>query len=33
MDDTFVLYDLKVIVEEGDRPMVCKHHAGDYFLV
>ena len=33
MDDTFELYDLKVEVEEGDRPFVCSHHAGDHFLV
>lgn len=32
-DDSFVLYDLKVEVVEGDRPMVCSHRAGDYFLV
>ena len=33
MDDTFTLYDLKVEVVAGDRPMVCSHKAGDYFLV
>ncbi len=33
MDDNFELYDLKVEVVEGDRPFVCSHHAGDYFLV
>ena len=33
MDDTFTLYDLKVEVCEGDKPFVCSHHAGDYFLV
>ena len=33
MDDTFQLYDLKVEVVAGDKPMVCSHHAGDYFLV
>ena len=32
-DDTFELYDLKVEVVATDRPMVCGHHAGDYFLV
>ena len=32
-DDSFTLYDLKVEVEAGDRPMVCSHHVGDYFLV
>ncbi len=33
MDDTFELYDLKVEVVEGERPFVCNHHVGDYFLV
>lgn len=33
MDDTFTLYDLKVEVCEGEKPFVCSHHAGDYFLV
>lgn len=33
MDDTFTLYDLKVEVTETDRPYVCSHHTGDYFLV
>ena len=33
MGDTFVLYDLKVEVVEGDKPMVCSHKVGDYFLV
>ena len=33
MDDTFTLYDLKVEVVATDRPMVCSHKAGDYFLV
>ena len=33
MDDTFTLYDLKVEVVAGDRPMVCSHKVGDYFLV
>lgn len=33
MDDKFELYDLKVEVVEGDKPMVCSHKAGDYFLV
>lgn len=32
-DDTFSLYDLKVEVVAGDRPFVCSHHVGDYFLV
>ena len=33
MDDCFKLYDLKVEVVATERPMVCSHHAGDYFLV
>lgn len=33
MDDTFTLYDLKVEVVATEKPMVCSHHAGDYFLV
>ena len=33
MDDTFRLYNLKVEVIASDRPMVCKHKVGDYFLV
>ena len=33
MDDSFELYDLKVEVIATDRPMVCGHRAGDYFLV
>ena len=32
-DDRFFLYDLKVEVVATDRPMVCGHRAGDYFLV
>ena len=32
MDDTFELYDLKVEVIAGEKPMVCGHHEGDYFL-
>ena len=32
-DDSFTLYDLKVEVVAGDKPMVCSHHEGDYFLV
>lgn len=31
--DEFTLYDLKVEVIEGDRPMVCDHRAGDFFEV
>lgn len=32
-DDAFTLYDLKVEVVEGDRPMVCSHRVGDAFRV
>ena len=32
MDDKFELYDLKVEIEKGDRPFVCSHKEGDYFL-
>ena len=31
--DEFTLYDLRVEVVATDRPMVCSHRAGDYFLV
>ena len=33
MDDSFEIYDLKVEVTATDRPMVCSHRVGDYFLV
>ena len=33
MEDEFFLYDLKVEVIGSDKPMVCSHHEGDYFLV
>ena len=33
MDDAFELYDLKVEVVATERPMVCGHRPGDYFLV
>ena len=33
MDDNFTLYDLKVEVVASERPMVCSHKEGDYFLV
>ena len=33
MDDSFTLYDLKVEVIGSERPMVCSHKEGDYFLV
>ncbi len=29
--DEFTLYDLRVEVVAGERPMVCNHRAGDYF--
>ena len=29
--DEFLLYDLRVEVIAGDRPMVCNHAIGDYF--
>jgi uncharacterized repeat protein (TIGR04076 family) len=32
-DDSFTLYDLRVEVVAGERPMVCAHRAGDYFTV
>ncbi len=32
-DDEFTLYDLRVEVIAGDRPMVCNHKAGDYFTL
>ena len=32
-DDWFELYDLKVEVIAGDKPMVCNHQVGDYFTV
>ena len=32
-DDSFTLYDLRVEVVRGPRPMVCNHRAGDYFEV
>lgn len=33
MDDKFTLYNLKVEVVGSDKPMVCGHKEGDYFLV
>lgn len=32
-DDSFELYDLRVEVVAGERPMVCAHKAGDHFTV
>lgn len=31
--DAFVLYDLRVEVVKGDRPMVCNHKEGDSFTL
>jgi len=31
--DGFTLYDLRVTVEKGRKPMVCSHRAGDWFEV
>jgi uncharacterized repeat protein (TIGR04076 family) len=31
--DAFTLYDLRVTVEAGERPMVCNHRVGDSFEV
>lgn len=31
--DDFTLYDLKVEVVASEKPMVCSHKVGDYFLV
>jgi uncharacterized repeat protein (TIGR04076 family) len=31
--DQFWLYDLKVEVVASDKPMVCDHQAGQFFLV
>lgn len=30
-DDEFILWDLRVEVVAGDRPMVCNHQEGDWF--
>ncbi|KAA9234709.1 MULTISPECIES: TIGR04076 family protein [Aerococcus] len=32
-DDLFTLYTLKVEVLATDRPFVCSHREGDYFIV
>ncbi|KAA9300331.1 MULTISPECIES: TIGR04076 family protein [Aerococcus] len=32
-DDLFTLYNLKVEVLATDRPFVCSHKEGDYFIV
>jgi len=33
MDDTFELWDLRVEVVAGDKPMICDHREGEYFDV
>lgn len=33
MNDKFTLFNLKVEVVASDKPMVCGHKEGDYFLV
>ncbi len=30
-DDAFTLFDLRVEVVAGDKPMVCNHAVGDHF--
>lgn len=32
-DDEFTLWDLRIEVIAGDRPMVCNHKAGDHFTL
>jgi uncharacterized repeat protein (TIGR04076 family) len=32
-EDEFTLYDLRVEVVAGDKPMVCNHKPGDYFTL
>ncbi len=32
-EDAFVLYDLRVEVVKGDKPMVCNHKEGDFFTL
>jgi uncharacterized repeat protein (TIGR04076 family) len=32
-DDEFTLWDLRIEVVAGDRPMVCNHKAGDHFTL
>ncbi len=31
--DEFWLYDLRVEVVQGDKPFICKHKVGAYFVV
>ena len=32
-DDEFTLWDLRIEVIAGDRPMVCNHKVGDHFTL
>jgi uncharacterized repeat protein (TIGR04076 family) len=32
-DDEFTLWDLRIEVIAGERPMVCNHAVGDYFTL
>jgi uncharacterized repeat protein (TIGR04076 family) len=32
-DDAFTLYDLRVEVLRGERPMICNHREGDWFAL
>lgn len=32
VDHKFTLFDLKIEVVAGDKPMVCSHNVGDFFL-
>ena len=32
-DDEFTLWDLRIEVIAGERPMVCNHKAGDHFTL
>ena len=32
-DDEFTLWDLRIEVIAGERPMVCNHKAGDFFTL
>ena len=32
-DDEFTLWDLRIEVIAGNRPMVCNHKAGDHFTL
>jgi hypothetical protein len=32
-DDAFTLYDLRIEVPRGERPMICNHREGDWFAL